>query len=122
MPARNFLSEEQVKRLQNELRTSELGHVRERVLILLLQNTGKTQPEIAEFIGCSPRTVAYWSLHGDPNNLESLHNKREKEHYRKATPEYIKKLLETTEKAPSEPDGATKDVGSMSRWGFEDLR
>ena len=102
MPARNFLSEDQVKRLQNELRTSELGHVRERVLILLLQNTGKTQPQIAEFIGCSPRTVAYWSLHGDPNNLESLHNKREEEHYRKATPEYINKLMETTEKDPSE--------------------
>jgi transposase len=102
MPARNFLSEDQVKRLQNELRTSELGYVRERVLILLLQNTGKTQPEIAEFIGCSPRTVAYWSLHGDPNNLESLHNKREEEHHRKATPEYIQKLMETTEKDPSE--------------------
>ncbi len=37
MPARNFLSEDQVKRLQNELRKSELGYVRERVLILLLQ-------------------------------------------------------------------------------------
>ena len=34
-------------------------------------------------------------LHGDPNNLESLYNKREEEHHRKATPEYIQKLMET---------------------------
>jgi len=37
------------------------------------------------FLGCSPRTVAYWCMHGDPDNLESLHNKREQESYRKAT-------------------------------------
>jgi hypothetical protein len=24
--------------------------------------------------------------------------------------------------AYTKPDGATKDMGSMSRWGFEDLR
>jgi len=24
-------------------------------------------------------TVAYWCMHGDPDNLESLHNKREQE-------------------------------------------
>jgi len=31
------------------------------------------------------------------DNLESLHNKRESEHYRKATPEYIELLLKTVE-------------------------
>ena len=33
---------------------------------------------------------------------ESLHNKREYEHYRKATPEYIELLLKTVEQSPSE--------------------
>jgi transposase len=41
-------------------------------------------------------------MHGDPDDLETLHNKREYEHYRKATPEYIELLLETVDQEPSE--------------------
>jgi transposase len=102
MPAKNFLNQEQVGKLQKALRESELPHVRERLLILLLQNDGKTQRDIAKFLGCSPRTVAHWCRHGDPNQLESLHNQRDREHYRKATPEYLKLLLETVEQEPAE--------------------
>ena len=40
-------------------------------------------------------------MHGEPDNLESLHNKREYEHYRKATPEYIELLLKTVDQEPS---------------------
>lgn len=90
-PAKNFLTPEQVSSLQQALKESEQPHVRERILIILLQNDGKPQHEIAKFLGCSHRTVAYWCMHGDPDDLETLHNKREYEHYRKATPEY--KLL-----------------------------
>jgi len=115
MPAKNFLSEEQVTRLQKEMRASELSHVRERVLILLLQNDGRTQVEMANLIGCSVRTVAYWSLHGDPDRLETLHNKREEEHYRKATQEYVEKLLETVDK---EPEALGYEFG---RWTTERL-
>src|SRR3712207_8071292 len=43
---------------------------------------------------------SYWCVHGDPDQLESLHNKREQESYRKATTEYIKLLLETIERTP----------------------
>lgn len=102
MPVKIFLTPEQVTKLQTALKESELSHVRERILILLLQNDGKTQQEIAQFIGCSQRTVAYWCMHGNPDKLESLHNKREQESYRKATPEYLKLLLLTVEKEPSE--------------------
>lgn len=35
------------------------------------------------------------------DNLESLHNKREYEHYRKATTESIELLLKTVEQSPS---------------------
>jgi phage terminase Nu1 subunit (DNA packaging protein) len=28
--------------------------------------------QTAELIGCSLRKVAYWSVHGDPENLDSL--------------------------------------------------
>ena len=100
MPVKNFLKPEQVSRLQEALRESELPYVRERVLILLLQNNGKTQQEVANFLGCSPRTVAYWCMHGDPDDLETFHNKREQEHYRKATPEYVTFLLNTVDQAP----------------------
>jgi transposase len=78
-------------------------------LILLLQNQGRTQREIAEFLGCSARTVAYWCMHGDSDNLESLQNKREQEHYRKATPEYIRLLLEIDQ----QPEELGYDFG---RW------
>ena len=83
---KNFLTAEQITNLQQTLKKSNLTHVRERILIILLQNDGRTQQEISRFLGCSVRTVAYWCMHGEPDNLESLHNKREKEHYRKATP------------------------------------
>ncbi len=62
-----------------------------------IQNDGKPQHEIAKFLGCSHRTVAYWCMHGDPDNLDTLHNKREYEHYRKATAEYIELLLDLSE-------------------------
>ena len=101
-PAKNFLTLEQVTRLQKTLKESELAHVRERILIILLQNEGRTQQETSKFLGCSPRTVAYWCMNGDPDKLETLHNKREYEHYRKATPEYIELLLKTVERRPSD--------------------
>ena len=101
-PAKNFLTSEQVTQLQQALKESELPHVRERILIILLQNNGRTQQEISKFLGCFPRTVAYWCMHGDPDNLESLHNKREYEHNRKAAPEYIELLLKTVDREPSD--------------------
>ena len=101
-PAKNFLTPEQVSNLQKALKESDLSHVRERILIILLQNDGKPQHEIAKFLGCSHRTVAYWCMHGEPDDLETLHNKREYEHYRKATTEYIELLLKTVDQDPSE--------------------
>jgi transposase len=100
-PAKNFLTPSQVTQLQQALKESELPHVRERILIILLQNDGRTQQEISKFLGCSPRTVAYWCMNGEPDNLETLHNKRDYEHYRKATTEYIELLLKTIEQEPS---------------------
>jgi len=56
--------------------------------MFLLLNDGKTQREIAEFIGCSLKTVAPWCVHGDPNNLESLEDGRKNGNHKKATEEY----------------------------------
>jgi len=42
MPAKNFLKSEQQEKLQKALKTEENGDIRERILMLLLLNDGKT--------------------------------------------------------------------------------
>jgi transposase len=102
MPAKNHLTSEQKEKLQKALKTEVNADIRERILILLLLNDGKTQQEIGEFIGCSKNKVCYWCVHGDPDNLESLKDERMKGNYQKATEKYRKILLETIEKEPEE--------------------
>jgi transposase len=102
MPAKGFLNLEQQKKLQKTLKEHEHPEIRERILIFLLLNDGKTQLEIASFLGCSLRKVAYWCIHGDPENLESLKDERMSGNYHKATEEYIDLLLKTIDQEPSE--------------------
>jgi len=102
MPAKNHLTSEQINKLQLALKAEKSGEIRERILILLLLNDGKTQAKIAEFLGCSINKVSYWCVHGDPDNLESLKDERMKGNQRKATDKYIEILLETIEKSPQE--------------------
>jgi hypothetical protein len=49
VPVKNFLTAEQVKKLQDVLRENPLPRVREKILIILLQNDGKTHREISKF-------------------------------------------------------------------------
>lgn len=102
MPAKGYLSNQQQEKLQKLLKQEENGEIRERILILLLLNDGKTQQEIAKFIGGSKNKVSYWCVHGDPEKLESLKDERMKGNHQKATEKYIEILLETIEKEPSE--------------------
>jgi transposase len=51
------------------MRENESPQIRERYLILLLMNEGKTYQEIAKFLGISYPTVAYWGVHGDPDKM-----------------------------------------------------
>jgi transposase len=102
MPAKNYLKPEQKEKLQKALKEEENSEIRERILVLLLLNDGKTQAEIADFLGCGTKKVSYWCVHGDAENLETLKDKRMKGNHIKATEEYIKILLETIEKTPEE--------------------
>lgn len=102
MPIKNYLTAEEKQELQKQLKFHEHPDIRERILILLLRNDGKTQQEIADFLGCSLRKVAYWCTHGDPSNLDSLIDERMKGNYHKVTEQYIDLLLETIEKDPQE--------------------
>ena len=102
MPVSNFLSSTQQKTLQKALREHEDHHVRQRILMLLLRNDGKTYEEISAFLGCSYRSVAHWCVQGDPNDLDRLKDGRVQGNYRKATPEYIEQLMHVVEQAPGE--------------------
>lgn len=46
MPAKNHLNAEQLEKLQKALKEEENGDIRERILILLLLNDGKTPAKI----------------------------------------------------------------------------
>jgi len=102
MPVSNFLSKDQKKALQKAIKEDECPHFREHVLIMLLANDGKTQSQIADFIGCSLRTVNHWYTHGDPDNLESFRDQRGQGNHQKATPEYIDLLIRIVEQEPVE--------------------
>jgi transposase len=100
MTTRNFLNSKQREYLQTAMRRAECPRLREHALILLLKNDGKTYAEIADFIGCGYTTVAYWCVHGDPDNLESLKDQRKQGNYQKATDRYVQKLLEVIQVEP----------------------
>ena len=99
MPAKNHLSQKQKERLLKAIKEDENPQIRERVLILLLINDGKTYQEIAKFLGISYPTVAYWEVHGDPDKMESFIDGRSQGNFRKATPKYEEVLLEVVEKS-----------------------
>lgn len=102
MPAKNYLKREQKEKLQKAFKEEDNAEIRERILILLLLNDGKTQAEIANFIGCSLKKVSRWCVHGDADNLESLRDKRMEGNNKKATKQYIELLLETVDTSPQE--------------------
>lgn len=102
MPAKNHLSQEQKERLLKTLKEHENPYVREKILILLLMNDGKTYQEISDFLDIAYPTVAYWAMHGDPDNLESFWDGRREGNFRKVTKEYEDLLLEIIEKEPAE--------------------
>jgi transposase len=102
MPVVPFLNRSQKENLQTVLRESADPHQRQRALMLLLRNDGKTYEEISAFIGCSYRSVAHWCIQGNPDDPESLKDERRYGNYRKATTEYIEQLLKVIEQAPSE--------------------
>lgn len=102
MPAKNHLKSTQKKKLQKAFKKEENSEIRERILILMLLDDGKTQAEIAEFIGCSLKKISIWCRRGDADNLESLKDQRMSGNYQKATEEYINLLLEIIDKDPVE--------------------
>jgi transposase len=102
MIIRNYLTEEEHQTLQHQLKYHEHPDIRERILILLLRNDGKEYQEIANFVGCSLRKVAYWCTHGDPSDMESFVDQRMAGNFHKATPEYIDLLGQLIDKEPQE--------------------
>lgn len=102
MPAKNHLSQEQRERLLKMLKEHDNPYVREKILILLLMNDGKTYQEISEFLNIAYATVAYWAVHGDPDDLDSFIDGRREGNFRKATKEYEDLLLKIVDKEPAD--------------------
>jgi transposase len=102
MPAKNHLSQEQREKLLKHLKEQDNPYVREKILILLLMNDGKTYQEISNFLDIAYTTVAYWAVHGDPDNIDSFLDGRREGNFRKVTKEYENLLLEVIEKNPDE--------------------
>jgi transposase len=71
-------------------------------LIVLLRDDGKTYDQIGKFLGCTLKTAARWCNQANPDDLSSFRDGRAKGNHVKATPEYIKQLLETVEREPRE--------------------
>ena len=69
MPAKNHLSQEQKERLIKLLKEHENSYVREKVLILLLMNDGKTYQEISKFLN-----IAYALLNTLLRQFRSLYS------------------------------------------------
>jgi transposase len=101
MPAKNHLSREQKQILLQALKESDNPYIREKILILLLMNEGKTYQEISNFLEIAYSTVAYWAVHGDPDNLESLKDGRAKGNFHKVTKIYEDLLLTIIAEEPS---------------------
>ena len=102
MPAKNHLSQEQRERLIKTLKEHENPYVREKVFILLLINDGKIYQDISKFLDIAYPTVAYWAVHGDPDNKNSFLDGRREGNFRKVTQDYENLLLEVVEKEPAE--------------------
>ena len=102
MPAKNHLSQYQREQLVKTLKEHENPYVREKVFIILLINDGKTYQEISKFLDIAYPTVAYWAVHGDPDNLDSFLDGRREGNFSKVTQEYENLLLEVVEKDPAE--------------------
>ena len=100
MPAKNHLSQGKKERLIKLSKEDDRHYVREKVLIVLLINDGKTYQQISEFMQIAYTTVAYWAIHGDPDNIDSFCDGRSQGNFRKVTPEHENLLLETIEKDP----------------------
>jgi len=50
MRVKNYLTSEEKQELQKQLKSHEHPDIRERILILLLRNDGRTQQEIAALV------------------------------------------------------------------------
>jgi transposase len=100
MVGQRSLSEEERQEHIEALRQEHSGLVRERMLIVLLRNDGKTYEQIAEFLSCTAKTAARWCKQYNREDLGSLRDGRAQGNHVKATPEYIELLVTTVDESP----------------------
>ena len=104
-----YLSEFQRKILQKNLEETQIETYRQRILIMLLADEGKSQKEIAQSLNCSAATVRHWTAMarmGLAHQWQEVPVGRPK----RINHEYLQRLQELVSKSP-------QDFGySFQRW------
>ena len=104
-----YLSEFQRKILQKNLEETQIESYRQRILIMLLADEGKSQKEIAQSLNCSAATVRHWTTMarmGLAHQWQEVPVGRPK----RINHEYLQRLKELVNKSP-------QDFGySFQRW------
>ena len=104
-----YLSEFQRRVLQKNLEETQIEPYRQRILIMLLADEGKTQKEISQSLNCSVATVRHWTTMarmGLAHQWQEVPVGRPK----RINHEYLQRLKELVSKSP-------QDFGySFQRW------
>ena len=104
-----YLSEFQRRILQKNLEETQIEPYRQRILIMLLADEGKSQKEIAQSLNCSAATVRHWTTMarmGLAHQWQEVPVGRPK----RINHEYLQRLKELVSKSP-------QDFGySFQRW------
>lgn len=94
-----YLSEFQRKMLQQNLEETQVESYRQRILIMLLADEGKSQKEIAQSLNCSAATVRHWTTMarmGLAHQWQEIPVGRPK----RINHEYLQRLKELVSKSP----------------------
>ena len=104
------LAEEEIQALIQLHRETQDADVRSRCDMILWSNQGRSPPQIAARVRFSRHTVVRYIQRYEAEGLSGLLTKPRSGRPRRATDEYVAKLLETVEQSP-------RDLGlSFSNW------
>lgn len=110
---RKLLTPFQHKLLEKSLQQQDLPQLyRQRVQIMLLANSGKSQAEICQTLGCSPATTRYW-IHTARAGMAHLWQDSPSGRPKKINDEYLERLKQLVGRSP-------RDYGySFRQWTGE---
>jgi transposase len=108
-PLGQYLTPFQRKLLEKSLHENLPELSRQRVQIILLADSGKSQAEICQLLGCSPATASRWILVAQSGRAHEW-QKRPRGRPQKVNEQYLERLKELVSRSP-------RDFGyAFERW------